>query len=133
MDTAIDRMRAVRTDRYKYIRNYFPGTPYMQTNPYKEREYPTWNLVKQWYKEGKLNSTQSLFAAPEKPIEELYDVRADRDEVHNLAADPAHKNALKELRALVDGFVSENDRLVVCEDSVDVYRGYNGHLPEDAA
>src|SRR5260370_22277994 len=77
MDIAIDRMRAVRTKQYKYIRNYFPAIPYMQTNPYKEHEYPTWNLVKEWDRLGKLNAAQALFAAAEKPIEELYDVQAD--------------------------------------------------------
>jgi arylsulfatase A-like enzyme len=133
MDTSIDRMRAVRTSQYKYIRNFFPGTPYMQTNRYKEENYPTWNLVKQWNREGKLTKAQALFAADEKPIEELFDVRADPDEVHNLADDPRHKHTLQELRALVDGFVKENDRLVAPEDPVDIYRGYWGRMPEDQA
>ncbi len=126
MDISIDKMRAVRTKQFKYIRNYFPGTPYMQHNPYKEDSYPTWNLVKAWAREGRLTAAQGLFAALEKPIEELYDVQADPDEVHNLAAAPAHKNTLRELRALVDGFVAENDARVVAEDPVDIYRGYYG-------
>ena len=131
MDTSIDRMRAVRTDRYKYIRNYFPMIPYMQHNEYKEQNYPTWNLVKDWAKQGKLTKEQSLFAAAEKPIEELFDLQADPDEVRNLAGDPQHRDTLKRLRGLVDGFVDENDRLVNFEDPVDVYRGYYKHLPED--
>jgi N-sulfoglucosamine sulfohydrolase len=133
MDTSIDRMRAVRTDRYKYIRNYFPATPYMQHNAYKEQNYPTWNLVKEWAREGKLNREQSLFAAGSKPIEELYDLQADPDEVHNLAGDAVHHGQLKQLRSLVDGFVTENDALVTFEDPVDIYRGFNGHLPEETA
>jgi arylsulfatase A-like enzyme len=133
MDTSIDRMRAVRTNRYKYIRNYFPGTPYMQRNRYKEESYPTWNLVKEWNRQGKLTKPQALFAAAEKPIEELYDLHADPDEVNNLARDRAHLEPLRQLRALVDGFVKENDRLVVPEDPLDIYRGYWGRLPEDQA
>ena len=126
MDISIDRMRAVRTSQFKYIRNYFPGTPYMQHNPYKEDSYPTWNLVKEWNKEGKLTPAQALFPAAQKPIEELFDVKADPDEVHNLAADPKYKPTLRELRALVDKFVSENDARVVPEDPVDIYHGYYG-------
>ncbi len=133
MDISIDRMRAVRTGQYKYIRNYFPAIPYMQHNPYKEENYPTWNLVKDWYKLGKLDPAQSLFASPVKPIEELFDLHADPDEVHNLADNPAHGKTLEDLRALVDGFVKENDALVVPEDPVDIYRGYYKHLPEDAS
>ena len=131
MDTSIDRMRAVRTDRYKYIRNYFPMIPYMQHNEYKEQNYPTWNLVKDWAKQGKLTKEQALFAAAEKPMEELFDLQADPDEVRNLAGDPQHRDTLKRLRSLVDGFVDENDRLVKFEDPVDIYRGYYKHLPED--
>ena len=105
----------------------------MQTNRYKEASYPTWNLVKEWNRQGKLNKAQALFAAAEKPIEELFDVRADPDEVNNLAGDPTHKQTLQQLRALVDGFVKENDKQVVSEDPLDIYRGYWGHLPEDPA
>ena len=126
MDISIDRMRAARTPEFKYIRNYFPGTPYMQKNPYKEGAYPTWNLVKQWNQEGKLNQAQSLFAAPEKPIEELFDLKADPDEVRNLASDPKHRQVLQALRALVDTFVTENDQRIASEDPVDVYRGFYG-------
>lgn len=133
MDISIDRMRAVRTRQYKYIRNYYPGTPYMQHNPYKEGSYPTWNLVKELNKQGKLNHEQALFAAAEKPIEELYDVQADPDEVHNLATDPARHQTLQQLRALVDVFVRENDVRATAEDPLDVYRGYYGHLPEESA
>ena len=88
MDTSIDRMRAVRTDRYKYIRNYFPMIPYMQHNEYKEQNYPTWNLVKDWAKQGNFTKEQALFAAAEKPMEELFDLQADPDEVRNLPAIP---------------------------------------------
>jgi uncharacterized sulfatase len=133
MDISIDRMRAVRTRQYKYIRNYLPTIPYMQPNPYKEGAYPMWNLVKEWARQGKLNREQALFAAPVKPIEELYDLSADPDEVHNLATDSSRKQVLTEMRALVDGFVRDNDSLALYEDPLDVYRGYYGRLPEDIA
>jgi N-sulfoglucosamine sulfohydrolase len=133
MDTSIDRMRAVRTKQFKYIRNYVPGTPYMQHNEYKEQNYPTWNLVKDWARQGKLTREQALFASAEKPIEELFDVQADPDEVRNLAGDAKYRDVLKQLRALVDGFVEENDKLVNFEDPVDIYKGYYRHLPEDPA
>ena len=133
MDISIDRMRAIRTRQHKYIRNYYPAIPYMQHNPYKEENYPTWNLVKEWNQQGKLTPQQALFAATVKPIEELYDLQADPDEVHNLAADPAQHDTLQKLRALVDGFVKENDRQANVEDPLDIYHGYWGHLPEQQA
>ena len=39
------------------------------------------------------------FLQPAKPREELYDVRKDPEEVHNLAGDPAYADVLKEMRA----------------------------------
>jgi N-sulfoglucosamine sulfohydrolase len=133
MDISIDRMRAVRTKQFKYIRNYYPAIPYMQHNPYKEQEYPTWNLVKEWARMGKLNREQGLFASAVKPIEELYDVVADPDEVRNLALEASRHETLQELRALVDGFVRENDSRNPPEDPLDIQRGYYGRMPEELA
>ncbi len=132
MDESTDRMRAVRTERFKYIRNYFPAIPYMQRNAYKERQYPTWNLVKELAREGKLTPEAALFAAPSKPIEELFDVVADPHEVRNLAGDPAHAKTLRELRALVDDWVRDSgDQGFRMEDPLDIHRGYTGRLPDE--
>ncbi|MBL9186177.1 MAG: sulfatase [Opitutaceae bacterium] len=132
MDASTDRMRAVRTPQWKYIRNYFPGIPYMQHNAYKETQYPTWVLVKQLAKEGKLTPEAALFAADRKPVEELFDLNADPHEVKNLATTPAHAAKLKELRALVDQWLIESgDQGGVIEDPLDIFKGYNGRLPEE--
>lgn len=131
MDDSIDRMRAVRTERFKYIRNALPAVPYMQRNAYKERNYPTWNLVKRLHKEGTLTQAADLFAAETKPIEELYDLQADPHEVRNLAAEPAFAAQLREMRGRLDKWLLEYDRASAYEDPVDVYRGFHGRLPED--
>ena len=132
MDEPTDRMRAVRTPQWKYIRNYFPGIPYMQRNAYKENQYPTWNLVKQLAREGKLTPEAALFAADRKPVEELFDLSSDPWEVKNLALEPPHAAKLRELRALVDKWVIESgDQGGVIEDPLDIYKGYNGRLPEE--
>jgi N-sulfoglucosamine sulfohydrolase len=131
MNISIDRMRTVRTGQYKYIRRYFPAFPYMQHNPYKEHAYPTWNLVKELYKEGKLNPVQSLFVSSVKPMEELFDIHADPDKVRNLADDRAHKMTLAYLRSLVDWLRQRERQTGDAGRSVDIYRGYYGHLPEE--
>ena len=124
-DIATERMRCVRDARYKYIRNYLPAIPYMQANPYKEKEYPTWNLVKQLYREGKLNAVQSLFPGESKPIEELFDLQADPYEVKNLAADPAHRDRLTAMRKLLDGWLAEvGDKGETMENPLDIYGSY---------
>ncbi len=40
-DETIDRIRAVRDRRYKYIRNFMPERPYTQPNEYIRTSYPT--------------------------------------------------------------------------------------------
>jgi arylsulfatase A-like enzyme len=124
-DTATERMRCVRDSRWKYIRNYLPAIPYMQSNPYKEEQYPTWNLTKRLYKEGKLNAVQSLFAAESKPIEELYDLQADPHEINNLAKAPEQTDRLKRMRGMLDNWVREtSDQGYIMEDPVEIYRSY---------
>jgi arylsulfatase A-like enzyme len=132
MDESTDRMRAVRTADWKYIRNYLPAIPYQQYNAYKEKSYPTWNLVKELAAAGKLPPAAAAFAAPRKPIEELYRLSDDPHEVRNLAADPAHAEKLRELRALVDRWVVDSgDRGPLMEDPLDIFRGYQGRLPDE--
>jgi arylsulfatase A-like enzyme len=124
-DIAIERMRCVRDAGYKYIRNFLPGIPYMQRNPYKEKEYPTWNLVKQLNREGKLNAIQALFAADSKPVEELYDLGTDPHEVRNLASEAAEAGRLISMRKLVDDWIIETgDKGNIMEDPVEIYRDY---------
>jgi arylsulfatase A-like enzyme len=130
MDLAVDRMRAVRTHRWKYIRNYLPEIPYMQPNAYKEQRYPTWNLVKELARTDEATPEVARFAATRKPIEELYDLASDPHEMTNLAGVPAQYAILTELRAELDAWIAETkDHGAIMEDPLDVYRGYHGHLP----
>src|SRR5690606_38648271 len=44
-DGTLDRIRAVRTKDFKYIRNFFPDRPYTQFNGYKKWAYPVLTLM----------------------------------------------------------------------------------------
>lgn len=126
-DVALERMRAVRDRRFKYIRNFLPAVPYMQWNPYKEREYPTWNLIKELQAKGRLTPAQALFAAPHKPLEELYDLETDPYEIHNLALDPAYREHLERLRGQLDTWLAAGpDHGATMEDPLQAFRNYIG-------
>lgn len=91
-----DHGRAVRTNRYKYIRNYYtdiPGTP-----PADAVRSPTFQAMQQLRDAGKLPPEEmSCFTLP-RPAEELYDIVSDPQELTNLAANPAHAKALSHMR-----------------------------------
>lgn len=101
MDETLDRIRSVRDGRFRYIRNFMPELTYAQRIEYMEigKTMQTW---REWNKAGKLNETQSIFFAPRKPAEELYDCESDPYEVKNLATDSKYAGKLSELRTEMD-------------------------------
>lgn len=109
MDECPDRVRSVRGERFRYVKNFEPARPYFAWLNYQD-ENP---LMQAWRREafaGKLNPTQKLFMARTKPTEELYDTAADPHEVANLAADPAHAATLGAMRKqLADWVVRTKD------------------------
>ena len=110
MDETYDRIRAVRTRQFKYIRNFHPELPYAQRIAYME-EMPTMQVWRRLNGEGKLAGPQKIFFAPVKPPEELYDVKVDPHEIHNLADSPEHQAMLKELRGALDKWITETHDL----------------------
>ncbi|MHC4945824.1 MAG: sulfatase family protein [Planctomycetota bacterium] len=106
-DYTIDHIRAVRTKKFKYIRNFLTDRPYLQPQYRDGREYM--KVLKQLYEEGKLNAAQSRFVSAERPAEELYDLESDPHEIHDLADDPDRAGTLKEMRALLDRWMKETD------------------------
>lgn len=106
MDEAHDRIRAVRSDRFKYIRNFHPEIPYAQRIEYGEL-MPTLQEWRRLNAEGGLTGPQRLFFAPIKPREELYDTETDPHEINNLAGRPEHLVALQEMRTALENWMAE--------------------------
>lgn len=96
MDERYDCVRTVRNERFHYIRNYMPHKIYGQYIRYMFVTQTTrvWNDL---YQQGQLEAPQTYFWET-KPAEELYDLKNDPDEVHNLADDPEYQDELQELR-----------------------------------
>jgi arylsulfatase A-like enzyme len=117
-DETVFRFRTVRDERYRYIRNFTPDRPFLQTNAYKERSYPVWNLLKELHAQGKLTPVQEVLCQPTMPAEELYDLTADPHQIHNLAGTESseHQAALARLRGVLEKWIEEtNDQGRVLE------------------
>jgi arylsulfatase A-like enzyme len=110
-DETVFRFRTVRDARYRYIRNFMPERPFLQTNDYKERSYPVWNLIKELAAQGKLTPVQAVLAAPDMPVEELYDLAQDPYEIHNLADSsvPDHQAVKVRLKAALERWIEESN------------------------
>ncbi len=100
MDERCDNVRAIRDQRFLYIRNYMPYAPWGQHLNYlwTMRATQAWE---QHYKEGKTDSITGRFFQT-KPMEELYDTAADPDNVNNLIQDVAYANDVNRLSTALD-------------------------------
>ena len=96
MDERYDMVRTVFDGRFVYIRNYMPHKPYGQYLDYMFQT-PTTRVWHDLYHAGKLNPSQSIFWQTKAP-EELYDLKTDPDETHNLAKSKDHLATIKHLR-----------------------------------
>jgi len=103
MDERYDLVRSVSDGRYVYVRNYMPHLIYGQYLNYMFQT-PTTQVWKRLYDEGKLSPPKTCFWEP-KPAEELYDLQADRDEVHNLAGSPKYQAIVERFRQAHRGHV----------------------------
>jgi hypothetical protein len=106
-DETVDRIRAVRTTQYKYIRNYYPERAYTQQNIYKDTSYPPLRVMRDLKAAGKLKPAEMLFMADTRPPEELYDLESDPHEIRNLAGTEEHKATLAELGRILDKWITE--------------------------
>ena len=105
-DETVDRLRSVRTEHFKYIRNFVPERPHLQPNRYKDGKV----IIKAMHglrTEGTLDpQIENLFYEP-RPEEELYDLRDDPWELNNLAEDAGHAEKLAELRSILKSWIKE--------------------------
>ncbi|MBB6463155.1 sulfatase family protein [Flammeovirga kamogawensis] len=104
-DFTIDRIRAVRTNQFKYIKNFMTDRPLMQLQ-YRSHK-PTYKALMKAYKDGVPFASEWL--SDVRPPEELYDLQKDPYELHNLAENPSYKKELDALRLTLNNWIKETD------------------------
>ncbi len=97
MDERIDMNRTVSDGRFKYHRNYLPHLPHFPWLDYMDL-LETSKAFRRLAADKALPPGLAAFMAGRKPLEELYDLSTDPDELNNLSADHAHAPVLKRLR-----------------------------------
>jgi len=93
-------MRAIRTHDFLYIRNFKPDRwPAGDPEGYGDIDgSPTKTFMMKHREEPKVKPLFAL-AFGKRPAEELYDIRKDPGQLHNVADDPAYADAKRKLAA----------------------------------
>jgi N-sulfoglucosamine sulfohydrolase len=88
-------VRAVRTERYKYIRSFW--------------HLPTVYLAQDVYASEAGREVRESYSAPYRPYEELYDLRATPQEDENVALEPRYQDVRRELSEYLHEWMVETD------------------------
>ena len=128
---AVDRIRTIRSERYRYIRNYMIDRALYQAQ-YRDKHASLIRLRK-LYTEGKLNTIQAAYHDPSKRVaEELYDLQSDPHQIKNLADDPEFSKVLAQHRDWLAAWVKETDDQGQYPESREslkaVYKGAKGKV-----
>ncbi len=98
VDEVRDLARSVRSKRYLYIRNYMPHLGYNQPTAWPDQG----EIRHEFYRltdRQTMTDAQWQFAAPTRPVEELYDCENDPLNLENLAESPQRHAILERMRA----------------------------------
>ena len=106
-DFSIDMIRTVRSDRFRYIKNFMTDRP-LQQPTYRDTRIE-FTVQKEMHEKGLLTPAQDQFWADERVAEELYDLENDPHEIRNLAGDLKYKKVLDEHRQALEKWMKETD------------------------
>ncbi|MFC2148848.1 sulfatase [Bacteroidota bacterium] len=109
-DEMYDKLRAVRTKRFKYIRNYNTDISNAMAVKYRE-QMPMMQNMMSLQASGKLDSLASLWFRIPKPEEELYDTQNDPYELVNLSDQTQWQDTLVHLRTVLNTWIKETNDL----------------------
>ena len=101
-----DRIRAVKSKRFKYIRNYNINKPHALPIGYRN-QMPLMKHLNKLNDSNMLSPEQKLwFQVPKNP-EEFYDLKKDPFELNNLIVDDNYSKELNELRKQLSNWMEE--------------------------
>ena len=150
LDNCNEMIRTIRSERYRYIRNFLPHRPYASfwpdggffaTPPEKgTSEHDFWD-TSCLPGEQKVHDPDGVFLLPipvaysayliwqaKKPFEELYDVENDPEEIANLTDDPEYSDLKDQMRTQLFAWMIETRDLGLIDETEMIVRAaeYDG-------
>lgn len=89
--------RAIHNKDFIYIRHYLPWLPYFQPSIINSEAKDSHRALQNARRAGVMPPSGETMFQP-KPVEELYDLRNDPDELNNLAGNPEYAGILDNMR-----------------------------------
>ena len=108
LDHTIDRVRTIRTNKFRYTQNYKLDRILLQPQYRDSKDYL--KNLKQLYAAGKLSADLKRIYFGERPKEEFYDVSKDPAQVRNLVGDPKFAKEISRHRKLLDAWLAKGDQ-----------------------
>jgi len=103
------KTRAVRSKKYKYIKNFNNGLSILEcSTEYRKARLPHYNTISILDNYNKLNEVQKTLVTP-LPLHELYDLENDPYETKNLAYNEEFKNVRDEYEMKLMNWIKEID------------------------
>ena len=123
-DDMYEVSRAIHTGDHIYVRHYMPYLPYIQRGRIFDDTKTSLRELRKLHRAGELPPPAERMWHP-KPVEELYDLKADPNELNNLAAAAEHQELRERLhQRLTDYMVETRDIGILLEpEMMDRSRG----------
>ncbi|WP_236974247.1 sulfatase family protein [Membranihabitans maritimus] len=118
------KTRAVRTKKYKYIKNFNNGRSILEcTTEYAKAKYPGYHAVSILDHFNKLNGVEKSLVNP-LPAEELYDLENDPHETVNLAYEEEFQVIRERLQTILTDWIGKIEDKGFEEDSLPVQKHF---------
>jgi len=102
--------RAVRTERFLLVRNYYWDKPLW--NSVDSINSVTWTGLMRMHRQGELTEAQRFLFIEPRPYEELYDLQVDPQSLENVVDRKQYTAQLNRLRGLLDQWrIETNDQM----------------------
>jgi arylsulfatase A-like enzyme len=105
IDDQIDRVRAIRDRRFKYVRHLLPEQPYVAESSFRD-QMPMMQELLALAEADDLEGAPALWFRKRRDAEELFDTDTDPHEIRNLAGDQAHQATLERMRNVLDARIT---------------------------
>lgn len=125
-DHTIDRIRTVRTERYRYTRNYLLDRVLLHPQYRDGRDFL--KSLRAAYAKGTLAPKLAEIYFGERPPEELYDMENDPAQVNNLVGSKDHQEILEKHREILDQWVAKGDMGEGTEPDIELEMNGNGRF-----